>query len=233
MHTSCVTRLAFPAFYAPGPLRLPPGALEPTGMRASLPHVLLGLVLASPPAVLAQADSLPSDPGCPEQACPDPRWEAPRLAGAYDFLPGPNRPFQVVVEPLSWNLSAWNLGPVVALSAPVQLQTDLELDAWHLQIGAWWMPSGPKVRWRVGPELGLCLRSFGSDQGELMRDWLPALGGRVGFSWLVFERWRLEPGLRVVGELPTSELLMMDQSLDIPSWRLQFLLGIHLPTPGR
>ncbi len=195
---------------------------------------LLALVtLHLAPPVQAQDDPLADEPDCAESACPDPRWEAPRLAGAYDFLPGPHRPFQVVVDPISWNLGAWNLGPVVALSAPVSLQPDLELDAWHLQLGAWWMPSGPKVRWRVGPELGLCLRSFSDEQGELLRDWLPAVGARAGLSLLVLERWRIEAGFRMVGELPPSELIMLDISPDIPTLRAQFLLGFHLPTPGR
>ncbi len=182
----------------------------------------------------AQADPGGTDPGdCPEQACPDPSWEAPRLSVAYDFLPGPHRPFQVVVEPISWNAGGWNLGPLLALTAPVSLQPGLELDAWQVQLGAWWMPGGPTLRWRVGAELGLGLRSFTDGETEIMRDWLPAVGGRLGASWVVLERWRVEAGLRLVGELPPTQLLLDDELLSVPTWRAQFLLGIHLPSPGR
>lgn len=198
-------------------------------MRLLLPPSLLLLSLAGRPA-LGQVPAPVSD--CPEQACPAPRWEAPRIAGAYDLLPGAYRPLQVVVEPVSWNLGGWNLGPVVALSAPVALD-GVTLDAWHLQLGAWWMPAGPTVRWRVGPEAGLCLRSYEADEQALARDWLPALGARVGMSWLVLERWRVEPGLRLVGELPLSELTLLDALEPVPMWHAQVLLGIHLPTPGR
>ncbi len=196
--------------------------------------ILLAMALGLTAAPALGAEPMPdAADDCPEQACPDPRWSAPHLAGAYDFLPGEHRPFQVVVDPISWNLGAWKLGPVIAISAPVALQPDLNLDAWHLQLGAWWMPSGPKIRWRVGAEGGLCLRSFGDGEQALMRDWLPALGGRAGLSWLVLERWRIEPGLRLVGELPSSELTLLEGADDIPIWRLQVLLGFHLPTPGR
>lgn len=193
---------------------------------------LLAVALATG---LAQAQGLPPEPApdCVDQACPAPRWEAPRLAGAYDMLPGEHRPFQVVVDPISWNTGAWNLGPVVAVTAPVVLDDGLELDAWHLQLGTWWMPVAESVRWRVGPEIGLCLRSFAREDQELLRDWLPAVGARVGMSWLLFERWRVEPGLRLVGELPPTELLLLDGMETLPTWRLQVLLGIHLPTPGR
>jgi hypothetical protein len=197
---------------------------------AAITLLLFGLGLAG----RARADE-PAEPApdCPERSCPDPRWEAPRIAGAYDFLPGTARPFQVVVDPISWNLGAWNLGPVVALSAPVSLGEGLELDAWHLQLGAWWVVSGATMRWRVGPELGLCLRRYSLDDDELLRDWLPAVGGRAAVSWLVLERWRIEPGIRLVGEWPASKLEPLGDPLSLPTWHAQFVLGVHLPTPGR
>ncbi len=189
--------------------------------------LLTGPALAEPgPVAAGGAD-------CPEQACPDTRWEAPRLAGAYDFLPGPYRPFQLVAEPVSWNQGAWNLGPLVAVSAPVSLEDGLDLDAWHLMAGAWTMPTGPAVRWRLGGELGLCLRSFSLHESELGRDWAPAVALRAGLSWKVLERWRIEPSLRLAGELPPTSLLWRDQTIDLPTVRLQFLLGVHLPSPGR
>jgi hypothetical protein len=139
----------------------------------------------------------------------------------------------VVVDPISWNLGAWNLGPVVAVSAPTGLGDGLSLDAWHLQLGAWWVVSGSTMRWRLGPELGLCLRSYEQDDETLMRDWLPAVGGRAAVSWLVLERFRIEPGFRVVGEWPASQLEPLGEPLGLPAWHAQFILGIHLPTPGR
>lgn len=197
---------------------------------APIATLLLGLGLAG----AVRAEDVPADPSdCPDQACPAPRWEAPRIAGAYDFLPGPARPFQVVVDPISWNLGAWNLGPVLALSAPVSLGEGLDLDAWHLQLGAWWVVSGSTMRWRVGPEVGLCLRSYSVDDDELVRDWLPAVGGRAAVSWLVLERFRIEPGIRVVGEWPASQLEPLGEPLDLPPLHAQFVLGVHLPTPGR
>ncbi len=193
--------------------------------------VLPALVLASLLATPVAAQDPP--PPCDEQACPDPRWEAPRILGAYDILPGDLRPFQVLVEPISWNLGAWNFAPQIALSAPIAVTPALELDAWHLQLGAWWMPSGPKVRWRLGPELGLCLRSYTEGEDELLRDWLPAVGLRAGLSRMVFERWHLEAGLRLVGEVPPTDLSLLDPAVELPLWRFQVLLGVHLPSPGR
>ncbi len=198
-----------------------------------MPSVAALAVLCLAFAGELRADEPTDDPACPERSCPDTRWEAPRIAGAYDFLPGPHRPFQVVVDPVSWNTGAWNLGPVIAVTAPVTISDGLTMDAWHLQLGTWFMPSSPKARWRAGPELGLCLRSFSDGEREIARDWLPAFGGRVGLSWLMLERWRLEPGFRVVAELPPTELILVDGIATIPTWRAQFFLGLHLPTPGR
>ena len=199
----------------------------------TFPVVVLVVSLAGAPEVHAEQPVEDPPEDCPEDACPDPRWQAPRLAGAYDFLPGPYRPFQVVVDPLSWNIGAWNLGPVVAVTAPVSLEEGLVLDAWHLQVGAWWVIDGSKMRWRIGPELGLCLRSFAEHGEGRMRDWLPAVGGRAGVSWLVLERWRIEPGVRLVGEVPPSDIEWGGGVLELPSMRAQFLLGLHVPTPGR
>ncbi len=139
----------------------------------------------------------------------------------------------MLVEPISWNLGALNFAPQIAMSAPVQVTPELELDAWHLQLGAWWMPAGPKVRWRIGTELGLCLRSYAEDDDELLRDWLPAVGLRAGLSRMVFERWHVEAGLRMVGEVPPTDLGLLDPEVDLPLWRFQVLLGVHLPSPGR
>ncbi len=199
--------------------------------------LISSLLLAHAGDALAQGETLPPLPGeppapCPETRCLDPRWDAPRIAGAYDFLPGEHRPFQVVVDPVSWNLGAWNLGPVVALTAPTFFDDDLRLDAWHLQLGSWWMP-GDTMRWRLGVETGLCLRTFHSDESELQRDWLPALGARAGMSRVIAQRWRVEAGLRLVGELPPTRVRWQGDLLELPTWRAQVLLGIHLPSPGR
>ena len=200
----------------------------------SLPLIPLLLGLSGVAWAETPAPSLPDAeaPACPESSCTDPRWDAPRIAGAYDFLPGEHRPFQVVVDPISWNLGAWNIGPVVALTAPSFLDDELQLDAWQLQLGSWWMP-GDTVRWRIGAEVGLCLRTFHQDGSEMLRDWLPAVGGRAGMSRIVFQRWRVEAGLRLVGELPPTDVRWQGELLDLPIWRAQVLLGIHLPSPGR
>jgi hypothetical protein len=164
--------------------------------------------------------------------CVGARWRPPWVAGAHDILPGDLRPFQVLIDPVSWDLGAWNLGPSVALSAPLALPKDLSMAEWQAHLGVWWVP-GERVRWRAGTEAGFALRSFYRDDGELERDWSPTLGARVGIAFPVAGQWRLEPGARFVAELPTRDLVVAGQTVDLPVVHLQIVVGLHLPAPGR
>ncbi|MFH1463390.1 MAG: hypothetical protein ABIO70_03290 [Pseudomonadota bacterium] len=159
------------------------------------------------------------------------RWQPPRVAGALDILPGEHRPFQLIVDPVSWDHGAWNLGPSLALSTPIVLDDGAHIAGWQLHLGAWWMP-GERVRWRVGTEAGLALRSLYSSDEELARDWTPTLGARAGLAFPVLGSWRLEPGLRLLAELPSATLQNGGRTVDLPLWHLQILLGLHLPSPG-
>jgi len=186
-------------------------------------RALLLCALALPAAVRA-ADE-------PATPCDAARWRPPWVAGAYDILPGAPRPLQVLLDPVSWDLGAWNLGPTAALAAPVPLEKGASVAGWQLGFGAWWVP-GARVRWRAGTEVGLSLRSFYRGGEELLRDWAPILGARVGLAFPLVGRWLLEPGARLAVELPSRDLLVAGQPVELPGVHLQIVLGLHVPAPG-